>query len=102
MAQEVNEFKLRENIARGQRVKRLLDDEDLAWCLSQVRDELFEVWNDPESVQQKRDEAFYLNCAMNRLVRQMGATVSNGKAAESRLESFLNAAKQKLRQFATR
>lgn len=101
--EKVDQDRLQQEIARGQRVAGLLADEDLQWCLAQVQDELTEVMRHGNAIE-VREQARHLYLASEMLVGKMQGTVNRGKKATSVLERLKAEAKTKverIRRFAT-
>jgi len=82
---EVDEGRLMEVRARGQRIEKLLADDDLNYCFEEIRQDLFSTWRDARSID-TREEAHDLNIALDLVRNKMLAIAQRGKSAETRLE----------------
>lgn len=102
---EANEDKLREATARGERVQRILEDEDFKSCLRELQDGLVEVMKHGKSPDE-REQARLLYLSSEMLAGKMLGVVNRGKEAKNRIEQIIKNAAANLvepvRRFATR
>lgn len=88
---EVDEGRLMEVRAQGQRIEKLLADPDLNYCIEELRKELYEAGMRGTSVE-IREEAVYLNRALDMLTGRMNGIAQRGKIADSTLEKLAKGA----------
>jgi len=79
--------KLRQDIARGERARRVIEDEEVMLALEEVRKDIYLLWEKTCSDQSDEREMLYREIhGLKALQHRMVTIVANGTKAKARLE----------------
>jgi len=81
---------LREEMARGENAKRLLEDPILREALDKIKANAFEVWKTtPWDAKDAREELYRQAVAVEKLENELRKIIDGGKKAKSMLDKIL-------------